>query len=51
VVNVSNEPYTIEPQERIAQMVITKYEQAKIEVVAELTETTRGAGGFGSTGK
>ena len=51
VVNVSNEPYTIEPQERIAQMVITKYEQAKIEVVAELTETVRGAGGFGSTGK
>ncbi len=51
VVNVSNEPYTIEPQERIAQMVITKYEQAKLEVVAELTETVRGAGGFGSTGK
>ena len=51
VVNVSNEPYTIEPQERIAQMIITKYEQAKIEVVAELTETVRGAGGFGSTGK
>ncbi len=51
VVNVSNEAYTIEPQERIAQMVITKYEQAKIEVVAELTETVRGAGGFGSTGK
>ena len=51
VVNVSNEPYTIEPQERIAQMIITKYEQAKIEVVAELTETVRGTGGFGSTGK
>ncbi len=51
VVNVSNEAYTIEPQERIAQMIITKYEQAKIEVVAELTETVRGAGGFGSTGK
>lgn len=51
VVNISNEPYTIEPQERIAQMVIAKYEQAKIEVVTELTDTVRGAGGFGSTGK
>jgi len=51
VVNISNEAYTIQPQERIAQMVIAKYEQAKIEVVTELTETVRGAGGFGSTGK
>ena len=51
VVNLSNETYTILPQERIAQMVITKYEQAKIEVVNELTATARGAGGFGSTGK
>lgn len=51
VVNLSNETYTIEPQERIAQMIIAKVEQAKIEVVTELTETTRGAGGFGSTGK
>ena len=51
VVNVSNETYTIEPQERIAQMVIAKYEQAKIEVVTELSDTARGSGGFGSTGK
>ena len=51
VVNVSNEAYTIQPQERIAQMVISKYEQAKIEVVTELSDTVRGAGGFGSTGK
>lgn len=51
VVNLSNDTYTIEPQERIAQMVITKYEQAEIEVVAELTDTARGEGGFGSTGK
>ena len=49
--NVSNKPYTIEPNERVAQMVIARYEQAKIEVVTELTETERGAGGFGSTGK
>ena len=51
VVNISNETYTIQPQERIAQMVISKYEQAKIEVVTQLTETIRGEGGFGSTGK
>ena len=51
VVNVSNEEYTILPDERIAQMVIAKYEQAKIEVVTELTETSRGEGDFGSTGK
>lgn len=51
VVNLSNETYTIQPQERIAQMVISKYEQADIEVVTELTDTLRGEGGFGSTGK
>lgn len=51
VVNISNEEYAIQPDERIAQMVIAKYEQAKIEVVTELTETVRGEGGFGSTGK
>lgn len=51
VVNVSNETYTIEPDERIAQMVIARVEQAKIQVEVELTETQRGAGGFGSTGK
>jgi len=51
VVNLSNEVYTIQPQERIAQMVISKVEQPRIEVVTELTETVRGAGGFGSTGK
>ena len=51
VVNISNEAYTIQPEERIAQMVIAKYEQAKIEVVTELSDTERGTGGFGSTGK
>ncbi|MBR1424576.1 dUTP diphosphatase [bacterium] len=51
IVNVSNEAYTIEPQERIAQMVIARVEQAKIEVVTELSDTARGTGGFGSTGK
>ena len=51
LVNLSNDVYTIQPDERIAQMVIAKVEQAKIEVVTELTETARGEGGFGSTGK
>jgi len=51
LVNLSNEEYTIQPDERIAQMIIAKVEQAKIEVVTELSETVRGEGGFGSTGK
>ena len=51
VVNISNEEYTIQPDERIAQMIIARVEQAKIKVVTELTETARGEGGFGSTGK
>ncbi len=51
VVNISNEAYTIQPDERIAQMVIARAEQAKLEVVTELTDTERGEGGFGSTGK
>ena len=51
IVNISNDTYTIQPDERVAQMVIAKYEQAKLEVVTELTDTERGEGGFGSTGK
>lgn len=51
VVNLSNETYTIEPDERVAQMIIARVEQAEIEVTTELSETVRGAGGFGSTGK
>ena len=51
IVNISNDTYTIQPDERIAQMVIARAEQAKLEVVTELTDTQRGEGGFGSTGK
>ncbi len=51
VVNLSNETYAIQPGERVAQMVIAKVERAQIQVHTELTETVRGAGGFGSTGK
>lgn len=51
LVNLSTQSYVIQPGERVAQMVIARYEQAKIEVVTELTDTARGEGGFGSTGK
>jgi len=51
VVNLSNEPQIIEPGERIAQMVIARYEQIAWLETEMLDETERGAGGFGSTGK
>ncbi len=51
VVNLSKEEYTILPDERIAQMVIAKVERAELEVTVELSETVRGEGGFGSTGR
>jgi len=50
IVNLSNEPFTIAHSDRIAQMVFTKYEKATFETVTELSQTERGAGGFGSTG-
>ncbi len=50
VVNLSNEAQTIEDGERIAQMVIARYEQADWDAVEVLEETVRGAGGFGHTG-
>lgn len=50
LVNISNEDFVIKPGDRIAQMVINKFEQAKFEVVEELDETERGEGGFGHTG-
>ena len=50
LVNLSDEEFVIEDGERVAQMVIAKHEQADWEVVVELVETERGAGGFGSTG-
>ena len=50
LVNLSSEPFTIEPGERIAQMVFAKVETAVWEEVESLDETLRGEGGFGSTG-
>ena len=50
LVNLSNEPFTINPGERIAQMVVARYERVEWEAVETLDKTERGAGGFGSTG-
>ena len=50
LVNLSNEDFVVEDGERIAQLVIAKCEQAEFNEVIELSETQRGAGGFGSTG-
>ena len=48
---MSNETYTIEPNERIAQLVLNKVEQIELVEVDELDATNRGEGGFGHTGK
>lgn len=50
LVNLSNEDFTIENGERIAQLVIAKHERAQWLEVEELSSTQRGEGGFGSTG-
>ena len=51
LVNLSNADFTIKNGERVAQMVIAKHERAKWNPVQSLSETSRGAGGFGSTGR
>lgn len=51
LVNLSSEEFVIEDGERIAQMVIARYEQAEWQEVDVLEETERGVGGFGHTGK
>lgn len=51
LVNLSNEDFVINDGERIAQLVIAKHERANWEEVEVLSETKRGASGFGSTGK
>ena len=50
LVNLSSEPFTVEAGERIAQLVLAKHERIDWEEVSELSESERGAGGFGSTG-
>lgn len=50
LVNLSNEPFVVEPGERIAQMVVAAYVKATLIKSTQLSETERGEGGFGSTG-
>ncbi|MGL6208467.1 MAG: dUTP diphosphatase [Paracoccaceae bacterium] len=51
LINLGPEPYTIRHGDRIAQMVVAPVVQASFQVVDSLTETARGVGGFGSTGR
>jgi len=50
LVNLGQEAYTIHDGDRIAQMVLARYEQAEFSLTGEISETERGAGGFGHTG-
>jgi dUTP pyrophosphatase len=50
LVNLSHEDFVIENGERVAQLIIARHERAEWTEVEKLSETTRGAGGFGSTG-
>ncbi len=50
LINISDEPFTIQDGERIAQMVVARYEQTAMESVEMLDETERGEGGYGHTG-
>lgn len=51
LINLSNDAFIVQPGERIAQMVVAKYEKVIWNEVASLDETERGEGGFGSTGR
>ncbi len=51
LVNLSDQPYTVQHGDRVAQMIVAPVVQARFAVVEELGETARGAGGFGSTGR
>lgn len=51
LVNISQNPFVVEDGDRIAQLVFAQVSQAEWEITEELTDTNRGKGGFGSTGK
>lgn len=51
MINLGIEPYTIQPNDRIAQLVIAPVVHVEAEVIEKIPETKRGSGGFGSTGK
>ena len=50
LVNLSQDPFTVHPGERVAQLVVARYEQADLVSVDVLDETERGEGGYGHTG-
>ena len=51
LVNLGSEPYTVQPGDRIAQLMVVTVVQPTVTVAEDLDETDRGAGGFGSTGR
>lgn len=51
LINLSSQPYTIQPGDRVAQMMVVPVVQPSLTFVEELDETARGTGGFGSTGR
>ena len=51
LVNLSDTPFVLTPGERVAQMVIAKYERVEWSLTDKLSDSNRGTGGFGSTGK
>lgn len=51
LINHGKEPFVVEPLSRIAQLVIAKFERVEIELSESLSETARGSGGYGSTGR
>jgi dUTP pyrophosphatase len=51
LVNLSGQPFVVQPGERIAQLVVAAYQRIAWQPAGELSETPRGAGGYGSTGK
>lgn len=51
LINLSNEEFVVNDGERIAQMIVAKHEKVEWQEVSELSETARGEGGFGHTGK
>jgi len=51
LINLSDKSYTVQPGERIAQMIISPVQKVEVEEVQEYSQTARATGGFGSTGK
>jgi len=50
MINLGQEPFVIEPDMRVAQLLVTRYEKVTLQLTETLSETDRGEGGFGSTG-